>query len=224
MKRASAGSGLPRDGADVQPGDIVSTTEAARILGVSTPTIQLMQERGELEGWKTRGGHRRILLSSVLRFKEAKGSRDLAPRPSTEFRMLVIDDDEQARELYSQTIEQWGLPISLSLAADGTEGLLSLARSLPDVLIVDLAMPLMNGFEMLRRMRSFPEFNSIFVVVVTGLDQAAIAEMGGIPNGVLVYRKPIPFEKLQGFVEALLMKKQVNLPGGSLFSAPTPPG
>jgi CheY-like chemotaxis protein len=84
-----------------------------------------------------------------------------------------------------------------------------LERNRPDILLTDLRMSPMDGFELLRRVREYPEFNSTTIVVVTALSEAEIGARGGVPKGVVVYPKPVPFEKLQGFLEASAMRKQL---------------
>lgn len=56
-----------------------STAEAARILGVSTRTVQMWVDKGALTAWKTVGGHRRVLLESVTRLKAMRGGNAAPP-------------------------------------------------------------------------------------------------------------------------------------------------
>jgi excisionase family DNA binding protein len=188
---------------------VCSTSEAARLLGVSNTTVQIMVERGELQAWKTRGGHRRITLSSIDRLKSLRESRLRSSGGAELLSVLVVEDDQALRVLYEQTIQGWGLPLKLNSVSDGMEALIQIERSRPDVLILDLFMRPMDGFQLLQMLRSHREFNEMVIIVVTGLDEQEIANRGGLPKGVVVYRKPVPFEKLQGFVEAALLKKQL---------------
>ena len=71
-----------------------------------------------------------------------------------------------------------------------------LGRGGQDMLIVDLHMPEMDGFAMLRILRKATEMVNTTIVVVTGLDKDAIAERGGLPDGIEVLGKPIPFDRL----------------------------
>ncbi|MGD9786945.1 MAG: helix-turn-helix domain-containing protein [Sulfuricellaceae bacterium] len=64
-----------------------STTEAARILGVSIRTVQAWVDKGALTAWKTVGGHRRVLLESVNRLKAMQGEGDAAPVGAVKKRM-----------------------------------------------------------------------------------------------------------------------------------------
>ena len=189
---------------------VCSTSEAAQILGVSNTTIQIMVERGELDAWRTRGGHRRISLASLERLKSLRGARSVRRSDASDLEVLIVEDDLALRSLYEHTIDSWGLPIEVSAAADGMEALLMVERKRPDVLIMDLFMEPVDGFHLLRMLRRHREFNDMVIIVATGLDDAEIAEKGGLPKGVVLYRKPVPFEKLQGFIEASLLRKQLS--------------
>jgi excisionase family DNA binding protein len=194
---------------------VVSTSEAARMLGVSNTTIQFMVERGELEAWKTRGGHRRISVASIDRLRQSRSNRADRSRhsgsDSSALRVLVVEDDEPLRRLYLQTMAQWDLPLQVMAAEDGMEALLMIERSRPDILITDLNMSPMSGHDFLRRLRKQPEYNAMTIIVVTGIDPAEIEAGGELPRGVVLYGKPVPFEKLQGFVEAMAARKQLSM-------------
>lgn len=60
---------------------VCTTSEAARRLGVSSTTVQVMVERGELKAWRTRGGHRRISLDSVDSVQRQRGVLGRGTRP-----------------------------------------------------------------------------------------------------------------------------------------------
>ena len=189
---------------------VVSTSEAARLLGVSNTTIQIMVERGELEAWRTRGGHRRISLESLERLKAQRSNRAGRRTEASTLHVLLVEDDIPLRTLYAHTIASWSLPVDVAVAGDGMEALLLIERRRPDVLIMDLMMAPIDGFQLLRTLRQHREFNAMAVVAVTGLDDAEIAARGGLPKGVVLYKKPVPFEKLQGFIESSLLRKQLE--------------
>lgn len=191
---------------------VLSTTEAAQLLGVSNTTVQIMVERGDLQAWKTRGGHRRISLESLERAKEMRQSRRGGQGDSDTVTVLIAEDDVELRGLYERTIKSWSYPVRVLVASDGMDALLLIERNRPEVMITDLLMRPMDGFQLLRMLRERPEFNTMTIIVVTGLDEDEIQRNGGVPKGTALYRKPVPFDKLQGFLEASVLRKQL---GGS---------
>lgn len=188
-----------------------STTEAARLLGVCNTTVQLMAEKGVLKAWKTLGGHRRISRQSVDALRMLRTHDSPAPLARNQrVRVLVAEDDGSLRELYRATLEGWRLPIEIACATDGLEALIQIERLRPDILLTDLNMTPINGFQLLKMLRNHPEFNAMQILVITGLDPAEIARRGGLPKGIVTYQKPAPFDKVEGFIEASVLRKEVT--------------
>ena len=180
-----------------------TTREAAILLGVSVGTVQLWVESGLLQAWKTAGGHRRVLRDSVdglLRKKPAVPVQPappvVAPSNARRMRVLVVEDDPSLLRLYSAQIARWPLATDVTLIDNAVNALLHMGRGGPDLLISDLHMPGMDGFSMLRALHRAPEMAYTKVVVVTGLDANDIKSRGGVPPGVEVLAKPIPFARL----------------------------
>lgn len=192
--------------------DYCSTTQAARQLGLSLGTVQQMVESGVLEGWKTAGGHRRILQSSVDRFiaQSQTGTRNgSAARPHGQaLKILVAEDDTVLQKLYRHSIDAWQLPVRLDIVSSGFDVLLAIGRDTPDLLITDLRMPGMDGFEMIRRIRDNRLAADTHIIVVSGLSAAEIAEHGGLPEDVTVFGKPVPMRELNGYVLAMVAQQR----------------
>jgi excisionase family DNA binding protein len=185
-----------------------TTREASEILGVSLRTAQLWVESGLLEAWKTSGGHRRISRDSVERLlfnpalrsgARAAATNDPAPATGespTPLSILVVEDSAALRRLYELTMARWPLPVRVVTASDGHEALIRLGLHRPDLLIADLNMPKLDGFHMLEAIRATPELNDMAIVAVTGLEPREVLERGGVPEGVRVLPKPVPFAEL----------------------------
>jgi len=180
--------------------DVYTTREAARRLGVSLRTVQLWVESGTLPAWKTMGGHRRISREVVDRLvREQEVSLEVGPADQR-LTILVVEDEESLRKLYEQKLLSWDLPLEILTAANGYEALLMIGDKRPDLLIADLSMPGMDGFRMIRTLSSAKEFRDLEIIVVTALDGTEIEQRGGLPEGIRVLRKPIPFAELESIV------------------------
>lgn len=95
---------------------------------------------------------------------------EAAPR---RFRALVVDDERDFRYLMMVFLKRSGLPMDVDMAADGFEALKYAQRTPPDLIVLDVMMPGMDGFEVCRRIRNDPRTRDIPVIILTALDEAA---------------------------------------------------
>ncbi|MDH3305861.1 MAG: response regulator, partial [Gammaproteobacteria bacterium] len=173
---------------------------AAKRLGMSLRTVQLWVESGTLPAWKTAGGHRRIARDAVERLVREQ-DRALEPGSrESQFRILVVEDEESLRKLYEAKLAGWDLPLEILTTSNGYEALLIIGEKRPDLLVADLSMPAMDGFRMIRTLKSSDDYRNLEIVVVTALDTTEIVDRGGLPENVRVFRKPIPFADLEAIV------------------------
>jgi CheY-like chemotaxis protein len=129
--------------------------------------------------------------------------------------VLIAEDNVDLQRLYQKSISSWALPISIRTVANGIDGLLNIGLRPPDILIVDLLMPGVDGFEMIHRIRMNAELDDMDIIVVTGMDRDEIQKRGGLPDTVTVYQKPIPFTDLRGYLQAKLAQHRRTLQGNS---------
>lgn len=194
--------------------EFISTREAAKLLGVGLTTVQQWVESGALPAWKTAGGHRRIPIAAIesirSRQQAALGSGSPTGSANIGFKILVVEDEPVLREIYGQQLATWNLPIQIFTAENGFEGLILVGRHVPDLIITDLAMPGMNGFEMIRNLATHSSMFTGAVIVVTALSSEQIVAAGGLPPGIPVFPKPVSFSALRPLVE--LMARKVAVP------------
>jgi len=96
-------------------------------------------------------------------------------RPS---RVLVVDDNLQNLELLVEYLQTIG-DVETLTATDGLEALECVQQSRPDLILLDIMMPRMSGFEVCRKLKSDPETRDIPIIMVTALN-----ELGDIERGV----------------------------------------
>ncbi|MEI8326807.1 MAG: response regulator [Betaproteobacteria bacterium] len=191
-----------------------TTREAAQMLGVAVSTTQLWVESGILQAWRTSGGHRRVLRESVeamLRkgpalVQGASAPPAALPAAARRLRVMVVDDDAILLRLYRAKLSQWPMAPEVVALDNAVTALLGMGRSTPDLLITDLQMPGMDGFNMLRVLQQAPEVSNTTIVVASGLDAEEIERRGGIPAGIEVLPKPIPFDRLLQIATAMVQR------------------
>ncbi|MBI3783681.1 MAG: Flp pilus assembly complex ATPase component TadA [Deltaproteobacteria bacterium] len=119
-------------------------------------------------------GQQASVRSAPVAMPPAVGRRQApAALPNTtaqQFRVLVVDDQQDMRRLAALTLERSGLPIAVSVAASGLEALESAVAEPPDAVVLDVMMPGMDGFEVCRQLRANLRTAFIPILMLTALD------------------------------------------------------
>ena len=114
---------------------------------------------------------------------EPSPAKRVEPQPlSRSFRALVVDDDPDLRQIVRAALEHSDLGLTVTTAQGGEEALALVALDRPDVVVLDLAMPEMDGFDACRRLRRDPRTAAVPVVVLTAMstpEHAARARQAG---------------------------------------------
>ena len=182
--------------------EVLTSQQAARLMGLSTTTVQKMVANGELEAWVTSGGHRRIFRSAVEKMMPNRvGLNDTAARRA--LRVLLAEDDAMQVAYFESLIRRSAHPISLSVATDGSQALIQIERQRPDVVITDLMMKPFDGYHLVRALASESAYQSLAILVVTAKSHLEARQDGQLPAWVTLYQKPGPPERLLGYLDAL---------------------
>lgn len=92
-------------------------------------------------------------------------------------KVCIIDDDENIREIYRLKFDLENYDVST--AANGEEGMTVIRENIPDIILLDLQMPVKNGVEVLEELRADKELNKIPVVILSNIDnEDAFKEVG----------------------------------------------
>jgi PAS domain S-box-containing protein len=129
----------------------------------------------------------RLPLTASL-ISEAHGAAALPRR-----RILIVDDNQDAREALSRLLEIAGHEVSQ--AGDGPSGLEVASRARPDVAIIDIGLPGMNGFEVARRLKAGAP--GVRLIALTGYGQGDHRRLGDEAGFERYLIKPVAFETLQ---------------------------
>lgn len=201
-----------------------TTREAARMLGLAVRSVQLMVDRGELQAWKTPGGHRRISKASVdgwLRHTSAPApapsepeaspvAQEVHPEPRRQGppRVLIIEDSVHYQKLIGLLISQRLPGVSYRIADDGIAGLAMAGEWQPDVLIVDILLPGIDGATLITSLKTHPQFKNTQLIIVTALDEARRAPYALAIEGVPVVHKLAMVKALPPLLQRCLVEAQ----------------
>ena len=144
--------------------------QAARYLGVAQSTIRKWSDSGRVRAFKTPGRHRRYRRADLDAFLGRS-----APEALSGPVVLIVDDDERLREYVRVNLEMAGYTVHEAGSAD--DGMRVLDEVRPDLVLLDVMMPEVDGWEMLRRMQDRHGVGSIPVVMFSGkVDERAADE------------------------------------------------
>jgi CheY-like chemotaxis protein len=116
-------------------------------------------------------------------------------------RMLVVDDHELMRELLTAVFG--GLGYEVDTAADGTEALAKVRRAAPEVVLLDLRMPGLDGWQVLEALRRDPRTARLPVIVMSAAGDPQCGQRAR-DQGALYLEKPFPLGHLVGMVQTLV--------------------
>lgn len=186
---------------------VCTSKKAAELLNVTPRTIQLWAESGILNSWKTPGGHRRYFTKDVMALAEQVKNEATTHHPQASekvVKLLIIEDDLDLLKLYQLTIERWGLPVDLEIASDGYSGLIKLGEFKPDLLVLDLNLPNIDGFRIIESLVDSELLRSMKLLVVSGLPISDIKEKIHRVEEGSILRKPVPFERIKQELVSLI--------------------
>jgi len=115
--------------------------------------------------------------------------------------VLVVDDNADTRVVVRWMLERWGCHVLE--AADGREALEAVVESRPDLVLMDLSMPRVDGYDAVRSIRAREEFASLPIIAVTAFDRADSREGASSAGCDYFLSKPIDFRRLEVLVEKL---------------------
>ena len=145
--------------------------QAAKYLGIAQSTVRVWTDSGRLPVFYTPGGHRRFLRSDLDAFIQRNGA---GSRPRGDAVVLVVDDNPKLRSFIRVNLEFDGMVVREAATAE--EGLAALDEDPPDLVMLDVNLPGIDGWEMLRRVRERHGIETLPVIMFSGESEDDHAE------------------------------------------------
>lgn len=145
----------------------LTPNQVAELLMVSPTAIRHWADKGELKALTTPGGHRRFIPSEIDRFAREK-ELVLNNGEPHQLRVLIVDDDEQLARYLVKLLEGLESDLIVDTASDGFEAGLKILEFKPQIVLLDLMMPHINGIQVCSRLKNGPATQSIRVIAMTG--------------------------------------------------------
>jgi two-component system cell cycle response regulator DivK len=117
-------------------------------------------------------------------------------------KLLLVEDNEMNRDMLSRRLERRGFQVLL--ATDGAQGIAEAEQHQPDLIIMDMSLPVLDGWESTRRLKEKPETKAIPVIALTAHAMSGEREKA-LAAGCNDYdTKPVDFARLLEKIESLL--------------------
>ncbi|NOZ52583.1 MAG: response regulator [Gammaproteobacteria bacterium] len=172
----------------------LTTGDIANYCDVHVRTVIRWIERGKLKAYQLPGrGDNRVRLDDFLAFLEVHGMPVPEALQSANRRVLIIDDDEYAAKAIQRVLRH--AAFDTLVATSGFEAGTLLSEFKPTIMTLDLQMPGMNGFDVLKFVRDLGNLQRLKIVVVSALSRSALDK--ALASGAdAVLQKPLDDEKL----------------------------
>lgn len=185
--------------------EYLTTFNVAKLLGVTPPTVVNWIDAGILHAHRTPGGHRRVAAKDLIVFARAHayplpvgfGVED-KPR-----RILVVDDQREFTSVVVEYLHTSGAWIT-EVADSGFAAGLAVAQFKPDIILLDIRMPDVNGFEVLARLKADEATRHIPVVACTGDKDPGLVAQVRASEFVALVEKPVRLKRLEELLEVWL--------------------
>ena len=182
--------------------DLLSVPQAAKYCSLSRGTVWSYVKKGELKASQTPGGQFRIHKKDLENFMRKKGMYPVANYQPPNSKILIVDDDPKILKMLTKALSR--KKYGTEVASDGFEAGTKIMKFQPGLVVLDLIMPGMSGFEVCKKIKEDSDTSHIKVLAITGYDneenKKRIMEAGA--DGYMP--KPLEMKELIINIEDLL--------------------
>ncbi|SIP86850.1 DNA binding domain-containing protein, excisionase family [Alkalispirochaeta americana] len=188
---------------------VFSAHEVANICGVVNQTAINWIDKGHLEAYTTPGGQYRVYADILAKFLQKQGMRlpdelkqILAEQARIE-QVLIVDDDNDFNDLVKQFLDKRYPDYKVNQAFDGYDAGKAISEFKPDVVLLDINLPGVDGFKLCRQIKSDDNLSRPIVVTITGMADDGTRERALEAGADAFLQKPIDVESLPALIEEL---------------------
>ncbi len=143
--------------------------EVAELLMVSTATVRIWSEQGDLKARTTAGGHRRFMVEDVKRFAVQKNLHvDFDDNEKGKHKILIVDDDVDFANFLRSLVEVEFKSVEVEISLDGFQAANKLRDFKPEIVLLDLKMPGLSGFQVCEHIKADPLQQGTRVIAISG--------------------------------------------------------
>jgi excisionase family DNA binding protein len=150
------------------PEKTYTTFEVSRICGVYPTTVINWVKQAKLPAFVTPGGHRRIKRDDLVAFLKKYNFPTPPELSASRKRVLIVDDDADFARTMAKAFEKHRSEFEPVVMTNGIEALVSLGKRTPDLVILDVVMPIVDGGTVCATLKESPETKGIKIIAVSG--------------------------------------------------------
>ena len=175
----------------MSPKSFLTTFEISQICEVNPTTVQNWVKEKKLKAYVTPGGHRRVRREDLISFMKRFGMPIPMQLEGAPPFVLIVDDERSVIDVLTSMMRTSDEAIEIAGAQSGIEALLIIGERKPDLLILDIAMPGMNGIEVCQRLKGSPVTKKIKIVAISGVPDPAMRQGSLAAGADLFFAKPL---------------------------------
>lgn len=145
-----------------------TTFEISKICGVYPTTVINWINQKKLPSFSTPGGHHRIKAADLLAFLKAYDFPIPAYLSAEQKKVLIVDDDVVFSKMLSRTFATRKDVYQVKVLHDGYQALMEIGKNQPDLMVIDVVMPVMDGPTVCRKIKEDVQTKAIKIIAVTG--------------------------------------------------------
>lgn len=168
-----------------------TTFEISQICGVNPTTVQNWVKGKRLKAFQTPGGHRRVRHEDLMDFMKEFGMPIPADLAENAPLILLVDDEVDILDILDNLMRTGSTEVQILKAQSGVDALLLIGETKPDLLIVDIMMPGMNGYDVCHKLKTNPNTQNIKIVAISGDHSPAVRERIMNAGADLFFTKPL---------------------------------
>ncbi len=203
---------MGRQTKDEHKAKVYSALEVATICGVVNQTAINWIKNGHLKAFSTPGGQFRVYPEDLVRFMVSRSMKvpDELKELCGDFvinkSVIIVDDDIGFNDVTAKYFKRLFENVNIYQAYDGFEAGTKMAQYAPGIVVLDLDLPGLDGFELCRKIREDKVYGKPVIIVVTALEEEDLEEKCKSLGSVLFFKKPIDLTQLASCVKDYLDK------------------
>ena len=190
---------------------VYSALEVANICGVANQTAINWIRNGYLKAYSTPGGQYRVYADDLVGFMTVRNMRvpeNLASlcNHNSNTSILVVEDEMGLNTVLHQYLSKEFAGTQVYQAFDGFEAGALMSSKKPTVVVLDLNLPGVDGFELCKKINSSDDFGNPAIIVITALQDSGIEDKIQEMNAVAFFRKPVVLDELSQAIKSAFAK------------------